>query len=235
MSAIQQALLSYGAGGSTLNALIMAQGPINYWRNGEASGSVMVDEVANDGTYFNSPTLGNPALYPGSGAGTSVGGNFGGVGVVGQSFEVPASLTAMTLLTIIRPTDLTGFHLLGVQRDENGTRFFQWRSNGAAMEFVKIAGGVATVSQAAMLAINTTYLLGFEVSSSGNYAMYRNGVSVKTGNIGGTDYGGAGDQWSIGFATGPNTNLEGRTCENAVFNKVLGPAVHAALFAATGL
>lgn len=228
-------LAAGGAGPSTLNGLIMANGPVNYWRNGEVSGSVMVDEVATNGAYSGAPSFGNAALYPGAGALTSTGGNFSG-GVFGQSTAFPASLTSMTLLTIIRPTSLSGFGLLGVQRDDNAAgRMYQWRSNGAAMEFVKIVGGVATVSQASMLVVNTTYMLAFEVDAAGNYTMYRNGVAVKTGNIGGTNYGGAGDAWRIGYAAGPASVLTGRTCENAVFNKVLGPTIHAALFAASGL
>lgn len=221
--------------GSTLYDLIMAQGPVNYWRNGEASGSVMVDEVAADGAYFGSVALGNTPLY--SGGPTTAGGNFSSFNF-GSSSEVPASLTAMTLLTIVRPTSLSGVKLIGVQRDENasaGNRFYQWRSNGADIEFVKIIGGVEVVSAASMLATNNTYLLAFGVDASGNYAMYRNGVSVKTGTMAAGNYGGSGDPWRIGYAAGPATNFAGTTCENAVFNKVLGPTVHADLFAATGL
>lgn len=227
--------LAGSAVGSTLYDLIMAQGPVNYWRNAETSGSVMVDEVAAGGYYTGAVSLGNAALYPGAGAAASAGGNFSG-GVFGTSTAYPASLTSMTLISIVRPTDLTGYRLIGVQRDENsGGRKYQWRSKGSAMEFVKIVGGVVTISQASVLAINTTYLLAFEVDSAGNYAMYRNGVVVQTGAIAAGNYGGSGDPWRIGYASGPNANLAGRTCENAVFNKVLGPSVHAALFAATGL
>lgn len=226
------------AGGSSFYDLVMAQSPVNYWRNGEASGTVMVDEITTDGTYYGGVNLGNAALYPGPGADTSAGGNFSTAGILGQSTALPSSLSSMTLLSIIRPTNLSGFHLVGVQRDEGGAfgaRFYQWRSFNGDLEFVKIAGGVVTVSQPSALLVNNTYLLAFEVDASGNYAMYKNGVSVKTGNIGGTNYGGAGDPWSIGAASGPSTNLVGTTCENAVFDKVLGPTVHAALFAATGL
>lgn len=219
--------------GGTLYDLIMAQGPVNYWRNAETTGSVMVDEVAASGAYTGSVSLGNAPLYPGGP--TTAGVNFNNL-TFGQSTAFPASLTSMTLISIVSPTNLTGFKLIGVQRDENaGGRRYQWRSNGSAMEFVKIAGGVETVAQESMLAINTTYLLAFEVDAAGNYAMYRNGVAVKTGAIAAGNYGGSGDPWRIGFATGPYTNFVGRTCENAVFNKVLGPSVHAALFAATGL
>lgn len=223
---------------STFYAQVMAQGPVNYWRNGEASGSVMVDEVAAAGTYSGAVSLGNAALYPGAGAGTSIGGNFA-LGSIGcGSNSIPASLASMTLLTIVRPTFLTGVKLLGVQRDENGsggTRFWQWRSNGADMEFVKAGTGVFVLSAPSVLAINTTYFLGFEVDASGNYAMYVNGIAVKTGTATPVNYGGAGDPYRIGASAGSAAVLDGRTCENAVFDKVLGPTVHAALFAATGL
>lgn len=231
-------LLLQGEAGGAASALydtIMALGPVNYWRNAEASGSIMVDEVADDGAYFGAVSLGNDPLYP-DGA-TVAGGNFG-PSIFGSSSVVPASLTAMTLITIVRPTALSGVRLLGVQRDESGTfgaRFYQWRSNGTDMEFVKIIGGVTTITAPAVLAADNTFLLGIEIGATGNYAMYRNGAAVKTGTIAAGNYGGAGDPWRIGYATGPAANLAGKTCENAVFNKVLGPAAHAALFEASGL
>lgn len=223
-------------GASTLNALILSQGPVNYWRNGETSGTAMVDQVAANGTLQGGPTLGNTALYPGAGALTSMGGNFSST-IYGFSTAVPSSLTAMTIIGIVRPTNVTGIHPIGVLRDDgSSSRKFQWRSNGAALEFVKITGAVETVSQASMLAINTTYLLGFEVNSVGAYTMYRNGVAVKSGNVAAADYGGgAGSPWQIGYSAGAAASMAGTTCENAVFNKVLGPTVHGALFAATGL
>lgn len=231
-------LLLGGAGvpAGSFYAQVMAQGPVNYWRNGETSGTAMVDQVAANGILQGSPTLGNAALYPGAGALTSMGGNFS-ASIYGYSTAVPSSMTAMTIIGIVRPTNLSGVHPIGVLRDDGSTsRKFQWRSNGAALEFVKIVGAVETVSQASMLAINTTYLLAFEVNSGGAYTMYRNGVAVKSGSMAPADYGGgAGSPWQIGYSAGAAASMAGTTCENAVFNKVLGPSVHAALFAATGL
>lgn len=213
----------------------MAQSPIHYYRNGESSGTVMMNEVGPNGGYSPGLSLGNTPLYP-TGL-TSVGGNFSGSALAATAVgSIPSTLTAMTLITIVRPTDLTGVHMIGFSAD-NGVsqRKFQWRSNGTDIEFVKIPGSVITITAPSMLATNTTYLLGFEVDASGNYAMYRNGVQIKTGTItAGTNYGDV-DQFSLGYSSGASANLEGTTCDNAIFDKVLGPSVHSALFAATGL
>lgn len=229
-----------GAGpdyGALVYAQIMAQGPVNYWRNADTIGSgIMVDEVNSNGIYYGGVGLAITPLY--SGGLTVAGDNFSLTGILGFSSATPSSMTSMTLLTIVRPTNLSGLKLLGVQRDENGSygaRFFQWRSSGADMQFLNTGAGGFTLTATSVLAINTTYLLGFEINSSGAYAMYVNGAAVKTGVASAYDYGGAGAPYFLGASAGAYTTLDGRTCENAVFNKVLGPTVHAALFAATGL
>lgn len=51
-----------GAYSDAVNAL----SPLAYWRLGETSGTVAVDETGlHDGTYFNTPTLGSDPLIPG--------------------------------------------------------------------------------------------------------------------------------------------------------------------------
>lgn len=65
--------------------------------------------------------------------------------------------------------------------------------------------------------------------------MYKNGTSIKTGSIAAANYGGAGDQYQIGYSTGMAAALNGFTCENAVFNKVLSGARIAAYATAAGL
>lgn len=50
---------------------ILGDSPLRYWRLGDPSGTTMVDETGNqDGTYHNTPTLGEPSLLP-SGEGNS--------------------------------------------------------------------------------------------------------------------------------------------------------------------
>lgn len=220
--------------GSAFYAAMMAEGPLHYFRNAESSGTVMVNEVGADGAYSPGLSMGNAPLYPGGL--TSIGGNFSNlVQAATSAGAIPSSLPAMTLVTIARPADLSAYHVIGFNADLGfGARYFQWRSNGTAMEFVKIAGGVTTVSQPGVLTLGASQLLAFEVDSAGNYAMYRNGVPVQTGAIPAGDYGGGG-QFSLGWSGGAATNFAGTTCDNAIFDRTIGPAAHAALFAATGL
>lgn len=59
-------------GNMSYHDIIIEDGPLSYWRLGEASGTVADDELtAADGTYFNSPTLGVGGI-PGSDGNTAV-------------------------------------------------------------------------------------------------------------------------------------------------------------------
>ncbi len=61
---------------STYKDVVLADNPIGYWRLGESTGTVAVDETGNNnGTYVGSPTLGQPGLV--TGGNTSV--NFNGI------------------------------------------------------------------------------------------------------------------------------------------------------------
>lgn len=52
--------------GSTYADEVLADGPTAYWRLGESSGTTAADETGNwDGTYVNSPTLGEPGAIAG--------------------------------------------------------------------------------------------------------------------------------------------------------------------------
>lgn len=226
----------FGSGpppGTTLYDELIADGPVNYWRNGEASlPSPMIDEVAANGTYVGSVSVGNAALY--SGGGTSITGFSGSI--LGVSAAFPSALTSITIVTVVKPNTVSGFQPIGVSRDENGGgRKYQFRSNGDALEFVKIVGGVDTLSQAGVFVAGVACIVSIEIDASGNYAMYKNGVSIKTGTTGATDYGGSGDQYQIGYVTGAGVSLDGYTCDNAVFDYVVGPTRQAAYATAAGL
>jgi len=59
-------MLRAAAGTRTYDAEVLADFPVAYWRLGETSGTVAVDEVgSNDGTYIGTPTLGVDGLLAG--------------------------------------------------------------------------------------------------------------------------------------------------------------------------
>lgn len=100
---------------------------------------------------------------------------------------------------------------------------------------MKIVGGVSTISQPAVFTAGVTAMIAITIDSAGNYVMYKNGVSIKTGAVAATNYGGAGDTFTVGFSSGGSMSLNGFACENAVFNKVISGARIAAYATAAGL
>lgn len=224
--------------GTGLYAEIIADGPVNYWRNGEASGSVMIDEVAADGAYQGAVNLGNPPIYPGAGAPTSATG-FSPSSIYGDSLAFPASLTEMTLVAVTQFNSLSGIQPIGIQRDTGGGgRKYQFRASGNSIQFVRIQGGVGVYEVTGVLATGTPYIIGCEVDSAGGVTLYLNGVA-QTGawtvsSPAAADYGGAGNDYQLGYFGGGGT-LDGFASENAVFDYVVGPTRQAAYATAAGL
>lgn len=98
---------------TSLSAMILADGPVHYWRNAEASGAVMADEITTDGQYFSTVSLGNPPIYTG---GPTCASNFSNARF-GASSVVPVALNAMTLVGVVRLNAVTGFQPVGTNRD----------------------------------------------------------------------------------------------------------------------
>jgi len=227
------ALGTGGGGGSSLYTEIMADSPIHYWRNAEASGAVMVDEITTDGAYQGAVSLGNTAIYTG---GPTCASNFSTTGPRGgYSTVTPGAINAMTLVSVVQFNSTSGVQPVGPNRDQGSTRMYQFRSNGTSLEFIKIVGSVESVSQAGVFTAGVTAIVAITVDSSGNYVMYKNGASIKTGSIAAANYGGSGDNWEIGYCTSMAAAMNGYTCENAVFNTALSGARMAAYATAAGL
>lgn len=174
-----------GAGGSaSLSSLISADSPAYWFRHGEASGSVMVNQVGTNAAYVGAPALGSPALY--TGGGTCV--NFsstGGLGQLNTAALVP-TLNSVTVMTIARFPTLGGFKALVCFDNGGSNRRWQWRLNGSSIEWVKIAGGVDTKSYGASILTNKVYLLACTIDGSGNINHYVYNLTDHTGGVGGT-------------------------------------------------
>jgi hypothetical protein len=197
------------AGGLSLFAEVMADSPFMYLRLGEASGTNADNEVgATDGTYSGSYSLANAALYSGGPTSMAITANTGRCTWPGTS--VPA-LNQMTIGCIVRPNAVTGIRQL-ISRDiDAGTRFWQYRTNGANLEFVKITGGVQTVSVAHGMSATTAYILHARVTSGGSVSLFKNGALLTTGSVTAANYGGsAATNIVIGNRS---TNNEGQTSD----------------------
>lgn len=211
--------------------LIVADGPVFYWRHAEASGLVMEAEVGTDGAYGSGVTLGSAAIY--SGGPTCVL-TAGGSAYGFYSGTVPA-LNQLSIVGVMNIPVLSGFKGL-ISNDDGSTRRWQMRANGADLEFVKIAGGVSTVSASAALTASTSMLIAITASSSGVVKMYRGSSLLTTSSaLGGADYG-SGGQIQIGWMTGGGgASASAYFSESAIFDQELSGAQIAAYAAAAGL
>lgn len=172
------------SGGATLFDLITADSPLYWFRHGEASGSVMVNQVGTNGSYTGSPALGSTPLY--TGGPTCV--NFsttGGLGALNTASAAP-TIGPLTVMTICRFPTISGLRALICFDNGGSNRRWQWRLNGSSIDWVKIAGGVDTKTYAAGLVTNKVYLLACTIDGSGNINHYVYNITDHTGGVGGT-------------------------------------------------
>ena len=198
--------------GDPLYTEIMLDSPSFYWRHKELSGAVMTNEVGTAGAYISGPILNQPAIYTGGPVCVRTSGSS-----FGQSTVALPAANSISIVCVTKPTSVTGFKML-INRDNNGTRMWQWRANGTSMEWVKIVGGVATVAASSVFAINTACIVGVTVSAAGSVKLYKNGVQVgSTGSIAAANYGGTADPIQIAYAAGAGTFNDAYFSESAVF------------------
>jgi hypothetical protein len=129
--------------------LIVADSPISYWRLGETSGTVAVDEMAfENGVYSNSPTLGVAGVTDDGDTAVTFNGTNQQMSVAYRSAWNTSALTVEAWIK----TTATGVALI-VSRDNgtNGHRDFQFRIDAGKVQFVNMQGngvGATTVASA---------------------------------------------------------------------------------------
>lgn len=221
------------------NAIIAAS-PVNYWRHADATGSVMHDEVAVDGTYIGTATP-FASIYTG---GPTCMRGWSATSAYGFSSSFPTSLVACSFIGIVKIATLSGFKPVLANRDANGGgRLYQIRLNGSSMEFVRInnfVGPVETIATpSGIITANTTVMLAVTIATpvAGVSAIkfYRNGVLFHTDVMTAADFGVSGDVYEIGYFGGGGTYSDGFHSETAVFNYELSGATLAAMATAAGL
>ncbi|MEY2432673.1 MAG: hypothetical protein QOC92_2398 [Acidimicrobiaceae bacterium] len=132
---------------SAYAAAVLADGPVSYWRLGEASGSVAADQrAANAGAYGNGALLAQPSLLPADTANTSVA--FDGVNdqvSVAQSSSLNLT-SAFSLETWIKPTAIPaagGWASVVTKPEAYSLQF-----NGPRLEFTIMQSGTRRRLQA---------------------------------------------------------------------------------------
>lgn len=220
---------------ATLYDEIMADSPVYYFRHAEPSGTTMENEVGADGTYAGSGiTLGSAALYTGGPTSVRLPSS-GGSGYGQKTGGTLPALTAMTLMTVVQFTTLSG--LRGLISCDNGSspRQWQWRMNNATMEFVKIVGGVSVPSFATGFSTGVSYMLHVTITSGGSITFYVDGTSVHTASMAAADYGSVAEIIQIGFASAGVGLANAFFSESAIFASALNSTRIAAHAAAAGL
>lgn len=126
---------------------VKADGPISYWRLGEASGTAAADVMAaNAGAYTNGPTLGRPSLLATDTANTST--SFDGVNdFVGVNGSTSLNLaSALSLEAWIKPAAIPaagGWASVLTKQESYSLQF-----NGPRLEFTIIQSGTRRRLQA---------------------------------------------------------------------------------------
>ena len=207
---------------------VLATNPISYWRLGEASGTVAVDEMgANNGTYIGAPTLGVAGLLA-SDPDTAVA--FAAASTQYVSIAgVALAAGDWTVYAIVHPTSYAGV--------VNG--IFAGEPAGVSLEFVtgvltvscsgvsNAAGSTASTPTGATYHVAATYVL-----ATHTLTYYVNGVAAGTSTY--------NPSWSataktaiIGlFDTFGDFPFDGTIDEPAIWNRALSAAEVAALYAA---
>lgn len=210
MATIQQLLSSFNAAApatGSLFDLIMADGATHggiYMRLDETSGTAADDQLsANNGTYQNTPSLGNAALYP-SGP-LCVHTTASNQRVLYANTQMPASMPAFTIGVVYRPTALSGVRQIFSRDVDSGGRYWQWRMNGTNMEFYRTKGSIVGTVLASGMTAGNTYLITASISATGTCKLFRSGVLLGSGALGAEDYGGT---------TGANLTVGNRGISN---------------------
>ncbi len=166
------------AADASYSATVLADNPVSYWRLGETSGTVAVDQrSANAGAYVNTPTLAATSLLATDTANKAVG--FDGTN---DHVKVPNSAglqltSAVSLEAWIKPTSLPAsgsFRSILTKAETYSLQF-----NGPQLEFTIMQAGVRKRVQApvgAIVAGQTYHVVGTYNGSA--QRLYVNGVQV---------------------------------------------------------
>lgn len=215
---------SGGTANNALRDLILADSPAFYLRHGEASGTVAENEVSADGTYWTTATLGGGALYTGGPTSVAFSGTTGGCNIP-ASVMPASSAAALTLVTIMKPGAISGTRFIISRDDDGGPRLWQWRLNGANMEWVKIVGGVTTSARAHGLSAGVAAMLGVTVTSGGVVSLFVNGSRLgATFTIAAANYGDNSEEISINRRETLSEGTSNSFSESAGFTTALSDA-----------
>jgi hypothetical protein len=220
---IKYAVCAPATGSSSYASTVLADGPVSYWRLGEACGSTATDEQhVNNGTYVNNPSLGDPSLLgaePGNPA-VAFGGQGGQVRI---PYSATLGLTApMSLEAWIRPVTLPAagsFASILTKPEAYSLQF-----NGPRLEFTVVQGGNRRRLQApagAVVAGRTYHVVGAYDGVA--QRLYLNGTQVATVPLTGPSSTSTSDLFLASW-DGASEFFNGTIDEAAIYDKALSAA-----------
>lgn len=217
------------ASGGSLFDEIIADSPVWYARLNDTSGIIAVRTVGSvDGQYVGG-TINNSAIYTG-GPVCWKGVSAPSVAGVTIPASVLTSATQLSVECVYRPASISGMMQIISRDRDTGDRKWQFRQNGANIELIKIAGSVESISASSAASIGVSMHLTFTINSTGTSAIYKNGVSVASGDFADADYGSLTRDITVGSRDNVDTANPGYFSEIAIYNHVLSSArvlVHA--------
>ena len=213
---------------------VLDDGPVGYWRLGEASGTNANDETANnkDGTYNGSPPLGAAgAVGDGDTAVTiAVGDNVN----MGDEFDF-ANTVSFTFEAWIYPTTIdTTYHRIVSKKDPNDPNGSQgwviWLHDLAPgyqlgfQRYLDCANQAVLVSNVEIELNEWSHLMA--TFDGTDMKLYLNGVLIKTQTYGSAlSMTGNTEDFKLGESANGGSNFIGRIDEAAVYSSALGATV----------
>lgn len=174
-------------GGSGYSAAVLADSPKGYWRQGEASGTTMVDSSGNghNGTYNGTVTLGATGLTSGDTAATYGGGS--GRVTYGSWMD---GVGTFAVDCLIKPSSIASgsFNFIANASDAGIAGPWWLVLNSGKLEFLcgTSTGGFTQVTGATALSAGTTYHVG-AIYNGSTAKVYVNAVedgsASRTGNM----------------------------------------------------
>jgi len=215
---------------SLYRSLILADGPVAYWRLGEASGTSAADETGNGhtGTYHGAATLGQSGLIAGDPT-TSVLLSYTSPGWISAPANAAFDLTGdFTLECWIKAVYAGGdsYPMLITKSVGDGsvTNNFEWRGDiGSHVRFIqKTASGWQAVDSSYIWTGDVTYLAVRKVGTTITH--WRNGVANGTGTISATGVSTTSTDVLLGARDDGAYNWSGYMQEAAIYNYGLSDA-----------
>jgi hypothetical protein len=223
-------------------AAVLADSPVGYWRLGESSGTTMTDSSGNghDGTYVNTPTLGQTGAVPGNTSALfTAASTQRGVVTDRAALDITGALTLEAWVNCASYATNRGIIAKYLGSGNQRSYVLTINSSGNLLAVISRTGVFATaktITTSNVIGLNTWRHVAFVYVPSTSMEIFLDGVSVllDTTSVPSSAFSGSADLWigqQFDSATAANA-WDGLLDECAVYNTALSSARIAAHYAA---